>query len=175
MYSSLEKSAHVQSKPYMIKEGGVHAFKCLYILSYSLHSPSHTHPHTYLQMTVAAGDSDQLQWDGGYHANEEPDIPVRKHQHHWYGELPQWCLGMHDVTRDNDVLVLCPDPTHTMYNTWWCHHDVTRDSDVLALCPDPTHTMYNTWCHHDVTRDNDMLVLCPDPTHTMYNTWSWCH
>ena len=54
----------------------------LYIHPHTLtHLPSHTHPHTYLQMTAAARDSDQLQWDGGYHANEEPDIPVRKHQH----------------------------------------------------------------------------------------------
>ena len=62
----------------------------VYIFSHTLHIHPHTltltstltHPHTYPQMTAATRDSDQLQWDGGYHANEEPTISVRKHQHH---------------------------------------------------------------------------------------------
>ena len=47
----------------------------------------------------------------------------RKHQHRWYGGMPHWCWGTY------------------IYNTGWHNHDVIGDSDVLVLCPDHTHTM----------------------------------
>ena len=55
----------------------VQVFIYMYYLTLSHtcpHTPSHNLTHIPTQMTTC--DSDQLQQGGGYHANEEPAIPV---------------------------------------------------------------------------------------------------
>ena len=94
----------------------IHLFKYLFILSHS-HMPTLSHPHTYTlhiptQMTTATRHSDQLLWGCGYHADEEAAIsflPVI-----WRNDVEVRTCTIHDVTGDSDVLVLCPDNTHTV-------------------------------------------------------------
>ena len=118
----------------------VHAFKYLYILhslillhtsSYTLthtHTHTHTHPHTHIlthistQMTTA---SVVVQ------TRVVVTMPTRN---------PLFLFTKESITTSDreECFHWC---WRYVYNTWWCNHDVTIDNDVLVLSPDPTHRM----------------------------------
>ena len=112
----------------------MHSFVQVFIHSLILtHPPSHTHthPHTHTLTHTHTDDKKklscdlhQLQGGGGYRASEEPATSIhrKKHQHRWHGGLPHrcWCkCTIHDVTRQNDVLVLCQTTPTEWHNSYF--------------------------------------------------------
>ena len=131
-----QKSTYVWSTLHHHRRAGMGPLSCVYAFICSgvctfFHAltcpPSHTHPHTHTPFTYPHRWQQQLAATVGWW------LPCQRGACYFCSPKK---ASASVIWRNADVEVQL-----YMYLTWWCHHDVTRDGDMLVLCPDPTHRM----------------------------------
>ena len=134
-----QKSAYVRSTLHYHQRGQWALFQAFMLSSVQvfIHSfmlshahpltPSHTHPHTHTPFTYPHRWQQQLL------------LWFRPATIGWWLPCQRGACYFCSPKKASASVIWRNGPLmlRYVYNTWWCHHDVTRDNDVLVLCPRP--------------------------------------